>query len=202
MTPFELSLNNELSIEGRRFFSEWTFQWHKLKMEGKFVDVPNFEGGRIHLGGIMFEDQQQSIFWHAISRYLATKVDEVFRRWNAETKEYPAEKRATALAGTAMLLMRTAGSVMTDALRTDRALRGDGRPKTDKPHLFDRINSEIISHIEDTERSYRDLLFFTEKPQPKLGFFRRLQRAYDDNKFLFWFIGIIVGLIGAASRML
>jgi hypothetical protein len=50
MTPFELSLGHELDIERQRFGNEWLFKWYCLNMEGRTVDVPSFDGGRITIG--------------------------------------------------------------------------------------------------------------------------------------------------------
>jgi hypothetical protein len=81
MTPFELSLGHELDIERQRFDSEWLFQWHNIKSEQRIVDVPDYRGGRISMGGIRFEGQCQSIYWQALGRYLNGKVHEIFQRW-------------------------------------------------------------------------------------------------------------------------
>ena len=62
MTPFNLTIENELDIERQRFENKWLFPWHKLNMQGKHVDVEDFRGGRFHVGGIKFEGQ--------ISRYV------------------------------------------------------------------------------------------------------------------------------------
>jgi acetyl esterase/lipase len=93
MTPFEVSLQSELDLEQYRFGNEWLFRWRNLNIEGKTVDVDRFDGGRITLGEITFGDQQQSIFWQAIGRYLNGKVHSTFQKWDEETKGYPTMPR-------------------------------------------------------------------------------------------------------------
>jgi hypothetical protein len=89
MTPFELSLGPELDIERQRFGNEWMFKWYCLNMEGRTVDVPSFDGGRITIGGVLFQGQAQSIYWQSIGRYLNGKVHETFQKWDKDTRSYP-----------------------------------------------------------------------------------------------------------------
>src|SRR5262245_44642975 len=100
MTPFELSLENELHVEWQRFANDWLFQWHGMTYEGGKTDVDDFRGGRIRYAGIKFEYQQQQIFWQAIERYLLQKVHEIYKRWDTETSSYSAAIRVAALDGT------------------------------------------------------------------------------------------------------
>lgn len=99
-----MTLQHELELEEYRFGNEWLFRWHNLNIEGKVVDVDRFDGGRIILGGITFGDQQQSIYWQAIGRYLAAKVHAVFRKWDEETRDYSGVLRKSSLEGTCRLL--------------------------------------------------------------------------------------------------
>jgi hypothetical protein len=93
MTPFELSLENDLHIEWQRFANDWLFKWHGMTYDGGVTDVDDFRGGRIHYRGIKFGHQQQQVFWEAVERYLIHKVHEIFKRWETETAVYPAEIR-------------------------------------------------------------------------------------------------------------
>lgn len=34
-TPFEISLQSELYIEGQRFANQWLFKWHGMSYEGR-----------------------------------------------------------------------------------------------------------------------------------------------------------------------
>src|SRR5947208_808532 len=118
ITPFELSLQSELEVEGRRFGNEWLFKWHGMTYERGVTDVDSFDGGRIHYQGINFGYQQQQIFWQAIKRYLQGKVHATFRRWDEETKSYPSELRRSSLEGTSRLMMTFVAGVMKNALET------------------------------------------------------------------------------------
>jgi hypothetical protein len=148
MTPFELNLGHELDIERQRFDSEWLFQWYNIKSDRRIVDVPDYKGGRITVGGVRFEGTAPLIYWQALGRYLNGKVHEIFRRWDQETKPYPAELRRSSLDGTERLLRLFVAGIMERANRTDQALRGDGTPKTDKSMegsaAHSHANAEII----------------------------------------------------------
>jgi hypothetical protein len=111
MTPFELSLGHELDIERQRFGNEWLFKWYCVNMEGRTVDVPSFDGGRITIGGVLFQDQAQSIYWQSIGRYLKGKVHDTFQKWDQDTRSYPAALRSSSLDGTEGLLGRFVASV-------------------------------------------------------------------------------------------
>jgi len=133
MTPFELSLGHDLDIERQRFGNEWLFKWYCLNMEGRTVDVPSFDGGRITIGGVLFQGQAQSIYWQAIGRYLNGKVHETFQKWDQDTRSYPAASRSSSLDGTERLLGQFVAGVARSALKTYRAVSGRGSPVTDTP---------------------------------------------------------------------
>ena len=93
MTPFELNLQNELEIEWQRFSNKWLFIWHNINIRNRTVDVDDFRGGRIHVGGVPFEGQLQQIYWQAIGRYLIATIHNIFRRWDEDTHSYPSNAR-------------------------------------------------------------------------------------------------------------
>src|SRR5260221_2754460 len=133
MTPFELSVESELNGESRRFANEWLFKWHSLNIEGRTVDVDRFDGGRIHYGGIRFEGQQQQVFWQAIGRYLNQKTHETFKRWDAETRMYPANIRRASIDGVERSLREFVARIAQHSTETDRRLRGQGYPQNVTP---------------------------------------------------------------------
>jgi len=104
MTPFELNLQSELEIEWQRFANKWLFIWHNINIPHYSVDVEDFRGGRIHVGGIVFEGQIQQIYWQAIDRYLAATIRDSFHKWDEGTRPYPEKARLTSLEGVECLL--------------------------------------------------------------------------------------------------
>jgi hypothetical protein len=158
MTPFEVGLESELNLEQLRFANEWLFRWHNLNIEGKVVDVECFDGGRIHLGGIEFGDQQQSIYWQAIGRYLNGKVHSTFRKWDEGTKGYPSPQRRSSLEGTSVLLGVFVAGIIRRGIKTDRAVRGRGQPKTDEPYQVPAVRTGAASEIERLKTAHLGLM--------------------------------------------
>jgi hypothetical protein len=151
VTPFELSLRNELDVERQRFGNEWLFKWHSLNIEGRTVDVDRFDGGRICVGGLVFEDQLQSIYWQAIGRYLNSKVHQ-------ETRSYPVGSRRSSLDGTERVLWEFVANVVRHATETDQALRGRGYPKKDAPRDGSAAHTGANVDIHRLAEAYRALL--------------------------------------------
>jgi hypothetical protein len=178
MTPFELRLSNELDVEWQRFDSEWLFQWHNIKSERRNVDVPDYRGGRITLGGIRFGGQQQSIYWQALGRYLNGKVHEIFDRWDQQTKSYPPGLRRSSLDGTENLLRTFVARVMERANSTDQALRGDGTPRTDKSAEGSATHSRANVEILRLAKAHREL-FPAVVPDVPQSVGRRLMDALN-----------------------
>jgi hypothetical protein len=53
LTPFGHRLATKLENEYLRMANEWFFRWHSLGYGG-VVDVDDFNGRRIHIGGVQF----------------------------------------------------------------------------------------------------------------------------------------------------
>jgi hypothetical protein len=170
MTPFELSVGHELDIERQRFDNEWLFRWHSIRSERHMVDVPDYRGGRITMGGRVYDNQCQSIFWQGLGRYLNGKVHEIF---------YPPAMRRSSLEGTARILGIFVAAVMQRANSTDQALRGLGTPKTDKALGGSGAHSHANVEILRLKQAHEALLP-AETPAGKLrGVGRKLMDAVN-----------------------
>jgi hypothetical protein len=177
MTPFELSLGHELEIEQQHFDNEWLFKWHCLNMEGKTVDVPRFDGGRITIGGVLFQGQAQSIYWQAIGRYLNGKVHETFQKWEHETRSYPTALRASSLDGTERLTTQFVARVAQRSLETFRAVAGRGSPVTDPSYEGSAMHSAANVEILRLANAIRALL--PTVTSGKAGWWERLIDALN-----------------------
>src|SRR6266481_5278729 len=204
MTPFELTLENELSVEMQRFNNGWLFKWYGMTYEGGLTDVDDFRGGRIHYAGIKFGHQQQQVFWDAIDRYLDQKVHDTFKQWDAETRVYSNEVRRKSIDGVERTLRRFVSRVVAYGKETDRRLRGGGYPESVAPaddivaHVYSQAE---ISNLATSHRMLLDHLIETEKPPhspPKVVRWRWLETYYAENKGMIWLIGL---LITAASAV-
>jgi hypothetical protein len=168
MTPFELTLVNDLNVEVQRFNNGWLFKWYGMTYEGGRTDVDDFRGGRISYAGIKFGSQQQRMFWGAIDRYLGQKVHAVFKQWDGETRVYSNEARRKSIDGVERTLQRFVGRIVADAKETDRRLRGKGFPQN-VPVVDDavaRVYAQAeISNLAASHRMLLDQLIEKEELQ-------------------------------------
>lgn len=184
MTPFELSLRNELDVERMRFGNEWLFKWHSINIEGRSVDVDRFDGGRISYGGIVFEGQPQAVYWRAIGRYLNGKVHAIFQKWDQETRAYPVAARRSSLDGTERLLWEFVANVVRHATETDQALRGRGHPKADVPRDASGAHTGANVEIHRLAKAHRELLP-SETVEQELSMRGRIAEALNLRPGLF-----------------
>jgi hypothetical protein len=197
MTPFELSLENDLNIEWQRFANDWLFKWHGMTYEGGATDVDDFRGGRIRYAGIKFGGQQQQIFWQAIERYLLLKVHEIFKRWDAETDRYSNAIRLASLDGVERNLRQFVHRIIRHSLDTDRRLRGMGYPENvthfDSAGQMSKAEAEIVRLGE----AHRALLSESVKNDSAIPALSRKQRAENfltNHRGILSLIGISVAI--------
>jgi hypothetical protein len=202
MTPFILGLEPELDVEWQRFNNQWLFPWHNLNIEGRRVDVEDFRGGRITVGGIVFQGQIQSIYWQSIGRYLNQKILQTFKKWDEDTKMYPREMRLESLERTEHLLRFFIGRVVKQATETDRALRGRGFPQSVPEYSSSGAHSAANATVHRLIEVHTRLIAPPSPPVAvRQSLLHKLEVWYSEHKGLTWAIGIavtIVGLVGKA----
>ena len=140
-TPFELDLCHQIEADLLRFSNEWLFQWHKINMPNRIVDVDDFNGRRISLGGCVFEGQPQDIYWQAVGRHLTNYTRATVSRWSVETASYPIKLKVASLKKCEALLIYYIAQIVSRATDTDQRLRGRGFPEQDVPLHSSRTQS-------------------------------------------------------------
>lgn len=209
-TPWELALEAELNVEWQRFANQWLFPWHKINMDGHTVDVEDFRGGRITVGGIRFQGQIQTIFWQSLGRYLTSKVHTVFKRWETETSNYPIETRSLSLKGTEHLLRFFVSRIVKQAAETDRALRGRGMPESVHEADWTGAQSGAFALIERMSKAHEIVMSKPVIAPPPVmpsillkqaSLKSRLEDWHSNNKFLTWGIGILIAIILSAMKL-
>lgn len=158
MTPFELNLQNDLAIERQRFANKWLFVWHNINILNLTVDVDDFRGGRIHVGGIVFQGQIQQIYWQAVTRYLAAQFHATFSKWDEATASYPTIARQSSLKGTESLLLQFVATTVNSATDTDRRLRAKGYPDSVEVYNSSGVINRARAEIMQLASSYRSLI--------------------------------------------
>ena len=196
MTPFELTLENELGVEAERFNNDWLFKWYGMTYEGGQTTVDDFRGGRIQYSGIKFGFQQREVFWSAIDRYLDRKVHDTFKQWDVETRQLPSEVRIKSIDGVERTLRRFVARIVALSKETDRRLRGEGNER--QASTDDSIaNVYTMAEISNLATSHRMLLQHaiekTGPPaKPNVPTWKWLETFYAENKGLIWLLGILV----------
>jgi hypothetical protein len=199
VTPFELSLQNDLNIEWQRFANDWLFKWYGMTYEGGVTDVDDFRGGRIHFGGIKYGGQQQQIFWQALDRYLISKVHEIFKRWDTETAEYSVTTRLLSIDGVERHLRQFVHRIIEHARDTDQRLRGRGYPRDVVPYDATKHMNSAQAEIGRIAQAHKKLLQAALEKERKykepIQLWKQLENFYANNKGLIWLGGLIVAAI-------
>jgi hypothetical protein len=204
VTPVELSIDAELIVEEQRFHNAWLFKWYGMTYEGGKTDVEDFRGGRIHFAGIKFGDQQQSIYWHAIDRYLRQKMHAVFKQWDTETQGYPLATRRKSIDGVERALGRFVARVLSDAVETDRRLRGKGHPQNVAPYVPSPGRGSVggeVAYLAAAHRALVDQAIAANEPKPVTALSRkqRVEEFLSSHKGIMAAIGLLIGIIGLAK---
>jgi hypothetical protein len=146
-TPFEISLVHELGQDSIRMANDWFFKWHSINIPNRVVDVEDFYGGRISVGGIVFQGQIRDIYWSSVGKHLVDRVHG-FRQWENECAAYPPDLKRSALDALERSLNGYIARVIQKAVSTDQALRGHGDPASvptyNSSGTHSRANVEVI----------------------------------------------------------
>ena len=121
MTPFGHKLSNSLENERLRMANEWFFPWHGLGYGGR-VDVDDFNGRRIRIGGVKFSGSTELVYWSTLRRYLANKINTTFEAAEAEIRATSGANAPAIVEDTSRLLIPFCQRILGEAIETDRAL--------------------------------------------------------------------------------
>jgi hypothetical protein len=201
ITPFEISLVHELDQDSIRMANDWFFRWHSINIPNRTVDVDDFYGGRISVGGIVFQGQIQDIYWSSVGKHLVDRVHKGFRQWETECVPYALNKKLSALNALERSLNVYIARVMQTAVNTDRALRGHGDPASAPTYnssgTHSRANVEVIrlkaAHL---------ALIPTEVVQAKPSLLKRTEEHFTKWRGVYTGVGLLTAVIGLAIKFL
>ena len=163
-----------------------------------------FPGGRIHLGGVVYEGQVQRIYWDALARYLRAKVHESFREWEA-TCEKCGSARLPSLLATQNLILSFCDLLIKQAIDTDRRLRGRGYPDSVQPHDASSLTESVSEEIRALTDAHKGVLNeASPTPAPQSWSMRGIERlAVSTTKYrgTLWAIATVVGIMLAAWKL-
>jgi hypothetical protein len=173
-------------------------EWEKLRRDqitpwvflnsGKVFRCKDFYGKEMQYQGISFEGSPREVFW---ARYIEPFLEDISYRAIDQTirfcneKKGKLEKPILETAELLKILVRKTYELMADV---DRRLRGCGYPET------------IGKRSVDAEVATMDR-FIDDRVQSEIAMYKRpwkIDDFYKDHPFLFWFITLALGIIGAA----
>jgi len=192
LTPFGHRLSTGLENERLRMANEWFFPWHSLGYGGR-VDVDDFNGRRIRIGGVKFSGSTELVYWSAVRRYVANKINDTFQSAEAEIRATSLSNTPAIAEDVSRLLIPFCQRILGEAIETDRRLKGAGfpDPRYQSPH------AARISFLGDIETRKHSLVAFyrgEQNPRQPLGL--RVEKFVERNKGKLQIVGSIVALLG------
>jgi hypothetical protein len=190
LTPFVYKLSNSLENERLRTANEWSFAWHSLGYGGR-VDVDDFNGRRIRIGGVKFSGSAELVCWSTLRRYLTNKIDDTFVSAEAEIRATSASNAAAIAEDVSRLLIPFCQRILGEAIETDPRLKGAGFPDTSykSPH------AARISFLGDVEARKRSIIAFYVQEHQRQSFSLRMEKFVERNKGKLQITASIIGVL-------
>ncbi|WP_440637274.1 hypothetical protein ACSHT2_25570 [Bradyrhizobium sp. PUT101] len=179
--------------------NDWFFIWHNINMPDRLVDVEDFHGGRIRVGGVVFQGQIQEIYWSSVSKHLLNHVHKGFRQWETECVAYPPLLKLSALNALERALNGYAARIMQMAVRTDCALRGRGDPSSAPAYNSTATHSAANAEVLRLKAAHLALLS-NEQAIAKLSLVRRVEEHFTKWRGVYAGVGLLVGFLGLAVK--
>jgi hypothetical protein len=187
LTPFGHGLSTSLENERLRMVNEWFFPWHSLGYGGR-VEVDDFNGRRIRIGGVKFSGSAELVYWSAVQRYIANKVNDTFESAVAEIRATSPSNAQSIVEDTSRLLTPFCQRIVGEAIETDRRLKGAGFPDP----TYRSPHAARISFIGDIEARKNSIVaFYYREPSADQSLGLRVEKFVEKNKGKLLIIGSI-----------
>lgn len=193
MTPFGHRIETELENEANRMANEWFFIWHRLNYD-EVVDVDDFCGRRIRIGGVTFWGSPELVYWEALRRYVLNKIDTLFGRAENEIRSTSATHASAIASDCARVLNVFCGRILAQAIETDRRLKGNGSPERGYTSPY----ADRISYAHQIEQRKLSLTSFYTANSVQTTFGSRVEKFVERNKGKLQVLGSIVAMLGLA----
>lgn len=156
------------------------------------VRLKDFFGKEIHYSGIEFEGSPRTVFWNG---FIQPFLGDIVSRHFSQTQNFCKEKGVDAtvpMEETAILLKKGINRIYERMSDIDQRLRGKGYPSS-----VPRYNHR--KEVAFSEAFVDERLIAETALQPKKK--NRLNTFYEEQKFWFWFIGIIIAVAGILIKI-
>lgn len=180
------------------------FEFERLKRErvtpwaffltDKGVRLTDFFGKQVNYtgGGLQFDGSPREYFWNG---FIQPFLNDVVSRSFSETEEFCSKKGLDwrlPLEETALFLKVGVNGVYQRMSDIDQRLRGKGYPNS--LPKYDPSGKLAVSNAFIEERLSAELALTPKKR-------KTLNTFYEEQKFWFWFIGIVVGVAGVLLKI-
>jgi len=190
LTPFGHRLLTRLENERLRMANEWFFPWYSLGRGG--IDVDDFNGRRIRIGGVKFSGSAELIYWATVRRYIANQINSTFESAETEIRATSTSNAQAIAEDTSRLLTPFCQRILVEAIETDRRLKGEGSPDGS----YASHHAARISFIGDIEGRKNSIISFYRTPDPPYSIGIRIEKFVEKNKGKLQIVGSIVAVLG------
>jgi hypothetical protein len=200
LTPFGLRLSTRLENERLRMSNEWFFPWHSLGY-GATVDVDDFNGRRIRIGGVRFSGSTETVYWSAVRRFIANQINNIFEAAEDEIRATSASNARAIVEDASGLLITFCQRILGEAIETDRRLKGSGFPDPNyqSPHA-----AQVLFRGDVEKRKNSMMAFYYQEQTSKQSFGKRIEKFVEKKKGKLQVAGSIVAILSlaiAASKL-
>jgi hypothetical protein len=200
LTPFGHRLSTRLENERLRMSNEWFFFWHSLG-HGGAVDVDDFNGRRIRIGGVRFSGSTEVVYWSTVRRYIANQINDTFEVAENEIRATSTSNARAIVDDASGLLIAFCQRILGEAIETDRRLKGNGfpDPSYQSPHA-----ARVLFRGDVEVRKNSMIAFYHHNKPPKQSLGARIEKFVEKNKGKLQITGSIVAILGlaiAASKL-
>jgi hypothetical protein len=190
-SPAYSFIREYIELEFEKIEKDKITPWAFL-LSGKGLKLTDFFGKEITYAGVEFEGSPREKFWKGfIQPFLEEIVSKSFSETRSFCQTHGVDLKLP-LEETASLLKASIERVYQRMSDIDQRLRGKGYP--DSVPRYNPEAEEAYSKAFVEERMCAELAL-TPKRRKTLNTF------YEEQKFWFWFIGIVVAIIGVLIKV-
>jgi hypothetical protein len=158
----------------------------------KGLRLTDFFGKPVSYVGVQFEGSPQSVFW---SSFIQPFLNDIVSRSFSDTRDFCVDRRLNSklpLEETAALLKAGIEKAYGRMCDIDQRLRGKGFPKSVPRYTAEKEKIATLEFIET-----RLAAELASQPRQK----RTMSTIYDEQKFWFWLVGIIIAVAGILLKV-
>jgi hypothetical protein len=191
-SPAYSFIRERVELEFQKLEKEKVTPWIFMP-SGKPFRLTNFFGKEINYSGVGFEGSPRTVFWKG---FIQPFLQDIVSRSFSETRNFCLTHNVEPkrpMEETAVLLKAGIKEIYRRMSDIDQRLRGKGQPNSVSKYEPETEIALFEAFIEERFSAERAL---TPKKRKTLNTF------YEEQKFWFWFIGIVIAAAGVLLKFL